>query len=216
MGGWMVAGRYVIMLDGGFVKRKLEQSTGHFPTVGDVLALCTQVKQEPRLQDEELFRIYYYDAPPYTGKPAINPIDKSKITFSTHPTAKANQALIDSLELQEDFAVRRGEIIVKGWKLGTAALRTLKKATPAQKKTTISAKALVPDMEQKGVDLRVGLDMATIALKRVVDTAVLVTGDSDFVPAMKLARTEGLKVYLKTMGHPVRRELKAHADYLLP
>lgn len=73
----------------------------------------------------------------------------------------------------------------------------------------------VPDMEQKGVDLRIGIDVARLALKRIVDTLVLVTGDSDFVPAMKFARTEGVKVYLETLGHPVRRELKAHADFVL-
>jgi uncharacterized LabA/DUF88 family protein len=70
-------------------------------------------------------------------------------------------------------------------------------------------------MAQKGVDLRIGLDIAWISVKRMVDVLVLVTGDSDFVPAMKFARKEGLRVYVATMGHPVRRELKAHADFLL-
>jgi len=70
-------------------------------------------------------------------------------------------------------------------------------------------------MAQKGVDIRIGLDIAWISLKRIVDVLVLVTGDSDFVPVMKFARKEGLRVYLETMGHPVRRELKAHADFVL-
>jgi uncharacterized LabA/DUF88 family protein len=70
-------------------------------------------------------------------------------------------------------------------------------------------------MAQKGVDIRIGLDIAWISLKRVVDLLVLVTGDSDFVPVMKFARKEGLKVYLEAMGHGVRRELKAHADFVL-
>jgi uncharacterized LabA/DUF88 family protein len=70
-------------------------------------------------------------------------------------------------------------------------------------------------MAQKGVDIRIGLDIAWISLKRVADVLVLVTGDSDFVPVMKFARKEGLKVYLEKMGHGVRRELKAHADLVL-
>lgn len=52
-------------------------------------------------------------------------------------------------------------------------------------------------MGQKGVDIRTGLDIARIAVKRIVDIIVLVTGDSDFVPVMKFARTEGIKVYLE-------------------
>ena len=70
-------------------------------------------------------------------------------------------------------------------------------------------------MRQKGVDIRIGLDIAWISLKRIVDVIVLVTGDSDFVAVMKFARKEGLKVILKPMGHSVRRELKAHADLII-
>ena len=40
-------------------------------------------------------------------------------------------------------------------------------------------------MGQKGVDIRIGLDIARIAVKHIVDIIVLVTGDSDFVPVMK-------------------------------
>lgn len=43
-------------------------------------------------------------------------------------------------------------------------------------------------------------------------TLVVVTGDSDFIPVFKLARREGVWVYLETLGHGVRHELKAHAD----
>ena len=73
----------------------------------------------------------------------------------------------------------------------------------------------MPDISQKGVDIRIGLDIASIALKRLVRSVVLVTGDSDLVPAMKFARKEGLKVYLECMGHRVRPELKAHSDLVL-
>ena len=49
----------------------------------------------------------------------------------------------------------------------------------------------------------------------IVDVAVLVTGDADLVPAMKLARREGLRVFLDTMGNPVRPSLTEHADCVL-
>lgn len=38
------------------------------------------------------------------------------------------------------------------------------------------------DMSQKGVDMRVGLDMARLALRETVRAVIVVTGDSDFVP----------------------------------
>jgi len=54
-----------------------------------------------------------------------------------------------------------------------------------------------------------------MSIKRLVEVIVLVSGDSDLVPAMKFARKEGVRVYLEAMGHGVRRELKAHADFVL-
>jgi uncharacterized LabA/DUF88 family protein len=118
--------------------------------------------------------------------------------------------LIDSLELEPDFAVRRGTLTQTGWKLGKAALKNLKKSGG-----TITGRDLVPDIQQKGVDIKIGLDIASIALKRFADIFVLVTGDSDFVPPMKFARKEGIRIFLECLGHGVRRELKAHADLML-
>jgi len=71
------------------------------------------------------------------------------------------------------------------------------------------------DISQKGVDMRVGLDMARLSLREVVRTVIVVTGDSDFVAAFKFARREGVKVILEPMGHNVRVELRAHADIVL-
>lgn len=200
-----------LLLDGGFVKKKLQElNGGSFPDTKDVVGLCQSIMAKPRLANGELFRAYYYDAPPLSGR-ANNPVDGSTIDFSKTAVAIQNRQLIDSLELEPDFAVRRGHLIQSGWKLGRIALRKIRKGPPEP----IEPRDLVPDISQKGVDIRIGLDIASLALKRVVGNLVLVTGDSDFVPAMKLARKEGMKVYLETMGHGVHRDLKAHADLVI-
>lgn len=134
------------------------------------------------------------------------------INYSNTPVANQNKALIDSLELQPDFAVRRGILKCSGWKLGRAALRRMSRL-PAPH--AVAPGDFVPNMQQKGVDMKIGLDIAWIALKHVAGTLVLVTGDSDFVPVMKFARKEGMRVYLEHLGHPVSRDLKAHADRVL-
>ncbi len=122
-----MAERVALLLDGGFVKKKLDARWKRFPSPVDVVALCQEIMAKPRLADTELFRVYYYDAPPLEGI-AYNPIDGSPVDFSS--TRQSSQ-------------------------------------------------------------------------------------NSDFVPAMKFARKEGLRVYLESLGHGVRRELKAHADYCL-
>lgn len=161
-----------------------------------------------------MFRVFFYDAPPYEGT-TTNPLDGSTLNFSLTKAASQNRALLDSLELEPDFAVRRGFLAHHDWKLGSAFLRRLRRAGANARSVSVTANDLVPDMQQKGVDLRIGLDIALLAVKRIVDILVLVTGDSDFVPAMKLARKEGVRVYLQTLGNPVHRDLKVHADLVI-
>jgi uncharacterized LabA/DUF88 family protein len=79
----------------------------------------------------------------------------------------------------------------------------------------ISAKDLKPRITQKGVDMRIGMDIAALTLKKQVQAIVLVSGDSDFVPAMKFARREGVHLYLAALGHRVKPAMMEHSDVLL-
>ncbi len=201
--------RFAILLDGGFVKKKLKQQSGKEPKASDIVAVANQLRQDSRLAGLRLLRVYYYDAPPFEEK-ARNPIDSRVTNFATTQQAVEGNRLLAALELETDFAVRRGTLMLTGWKLGRIAL-----ASHVQKPRPLAPNDLIPDLSQKGVDLRIGLDIARMSLGHLVEVVVLVTGDSDLVPAMKFARREGLRVYLDIMGHPVRRELKAHADLVL-
>lgn len=68
------------------------------------------------------------------------------------------------------------------------------------------------DSNQKGVDMRLGLDVESLAYKKLVDQIVLIVGDSDFVPAAKLARREGIDVALDRLGTNVHGSLNEHID----
>ena len=100
---------------------------------------------------------------------------------------------------------------MQGWKISQKSLRELSKGS----RNKIEAENLAPNIQQKGVDMCIGLDLATLAIKRLVSTVVILSGDSDLVPALKLARTEGLRVHLATLGEHVRPELRIHADRIL-
>ena len=63
--------------------------------------------------------------------------------------------------------------------------------------------------------MRIGIDLAVLATKRLVSSVLIVTGDTDIIPAFKSARTEGLRVFLATLGVSVRPELRAHADIVI-
>lgn len=57
-----------------------------------------------------------------------------------------------------------------------------------------------PGFRQKALDMRIGIDIASLTLKKQADTIILVHADSDFVPATKLARREGVEVILNPCG----------------
>jgi uncharacterized LabA/DUF88 family protein len=69
-------------------------------------------------------------------------------------------------------------------------------------------------LRQKGVDMRIGIDIASLSLKKQADTLILVAGDSDFVPAAKLARREGIDFILDPMWQHINDDLFEHIDGL--
>jgi uncharacterized LabA/DUF88 family protein len=203
--------RYAILLDGEYVKKTLSKRLKHFPDFSDVTAEVERIKSTPELATFQLYRVFYHTAEPLTGT-ATHPLDKSAIDFGSTPAFRQNSQLIDRLENQPDVAVRRGNLVHQGWELTAGAVRELVKGTKSQ----LDPQDVRPKIQQKGVDMRIGLDIASLALKQLVCTIVIVTGDSDLVPAMRFARREGLRVFLDTLGNrSVRPELKLHADRVL-
>ena len=70
------------------------------------------------------------------------------------------------------------------------------------------------DARQKGVDMRIGLDISSLAYKKHVEQIILISGDSDFVPAAKLARREGIDFILDPMWTHINPDLHEHIDGL--
>lgn len=208
----MMKARYAILMDGGFVTRKLRERLKRTPEAADVLALSEEIRANEHLADYELMRIYYYDAPPAL-ETIKYPISGGDFALATTERARHAQSLHDQLELADRFALRMGEtrLTPSSWKLKPDKVAGLMKA-PRE----LTDADFMLDLNQKGVDIRIGLDMARLALRDTVRAVAVVTGDSDFVPAFKFVRREGVKVMLCTMGHKgARRVLKAHSDFVL-
>ena len=204
--------KFAILLDGGFVTKVLKTRCGAFPTPADVVSETKRISEKSELTGYDLFRIYYYDAPPSAAR-LTNPLDQSPVNLGGSPVYQQRINFLRALELMPNFAVRKGETKANGWKVGNAALKDMLR--PQSTHTTLQANDLQPDIQQKGVDLRIGLDIALLALRQFVQVIVVVTADSDFVPAFKFARREGVRVFLDYLGAPVNQELKIHADIVL-
>lgn len=71
-----------------------------------------------------------------------------------------------------------------------------------------------PIFEQKRVDIYLGVDLVTLAVKGRISRAVIITGDSDFLPAIRAAKNEGVLVHLFHGAGPQQphRDLWEEAD----
>ena len=137
-------------------------------------------------------------------------LDGSTLDLSKSKLFRDATSRLDTLELSENFALRLGELSVRGWRIKNNVMRSIQ--APGH---NLVAGELEPAIEQKGVDLRIGLDIARLALRQLVDVIVVVSGDSDIIPAFKFARRKGLRVFLHSLGGSVKRDLEAHADVVL-
>lgn len=160
-----------------------------------------------------LFRIFYYDCPPLSKK-VHNPISHQPLNFGESDVATWRRAFFEQLKKKRKVALRLGTLSDKSgaWKIEPRKLRSLLKREIQV--DDLADTDLLYDVQQKGVDMRIGLDIASMCYKRFVDRIVLVSGDSDFVPAAKLARREGVDFVLDPMWAKIRDDLFEHIDGL--
>ena len=194
--------RVSVLIDGGFFSQKFFELNKRYPVSQDVISEVNKVMSLVRDKtngdtSDILFRIYYYDCKPF-GEIIKDHTGNNEIDFSTKPTYRAKNIFLKKLCKEDKVALRIGELSFDGWKTDQH-----------------NANKWKPDFKQKGVDMKVGLDMAWMATKRIVDKIVLIAGDSDFVSPIKFVRKEGLQVYLYKMNHKVKETLIEHCDFVL-
>ncbi|MGL2610499.1 NYN domain-containing protein [Helicobacter pylori] len=164
--------------------------------------------------DEELYRIFFYDCKPLSKK-VHYPCTQKPLDLSKSSTYQERSELHKCLISKPCLALRLGYLDEDNarWIIHN------KKKEKKLFKREIKIEEFQNDdfiyyAKQKGVDIKIGLDIATLTLKRLVQKIVLISGDSDFVPASKLARVEGIIFTLDPMGNHIREDLKEHIDYL--
>lgn len=163
-------------------------------------------------QPVDLYRIFYYDCPPATGY-VYHPFLKKNEKLEGTDVFAWTTAFFEQLKNQRKFALRLGKLRTpKQYEIKPTAARDLLNNKRTVEQLTKSDFQL--STEQKGVDMRIGLDIASLAYKRFVDQIILIAGDSDFVPAAKLARREGIDFVLDSMGQNVTSDLFEHIDDL--
>lgn len=157
-----------------------------------------------------LYRIFFYDAPPLL-KRMHRPISNRSVDLATSDEAKFRIATHQALRRQRKVALRLGQLSDHvGWALKDSVLKSLLRRERSW--SELSDDDFQLTVQQKAVDMRIGLDIASLAYRRLVDQMVLVTSDADFLPAAKLARREGIDFMLDPMGRAIGDHLHEHID----
>ncbi|MCX6938790.1 MAG: NYN domain-containing protein [Verrucomicrobia bacterium] len=148
--------------------------------------------------EEDLFRFFCYDCEPF-DKQQRNPVDQSWVKFGKgNPVYEDRMKFFREIGALPYVALRRGVVKGRGWEIKESFTSQLLSAPHGT--VTLAAGDIRYGMEQKGVDMRIGMDFATLSLKRLVDRIILISGDTDMVPAIKLARREGIQVCMVQVG----------------
>jgi uncharacterized LabA/DUF88 family protein len=212
--------RTAVLIDGGFFLKRYPRIYGEKPENPVKVAKILHEMALQHLEEKHsgkdieniLYRIFYYDSYPFQKK-THNPISKKIIDFSKTPVSAFRQALFAELKKKRKVALRLGYLKDSfNWQI-----------RPKKVKELLSGKTNISDlsdsdifytMRQKGVDIKIGLDIASLAYKRLVEKIILISGDADFVPAAKVARREGIDFILDPLWNPIDEHLYEHIDGL--
>ncbi len=197
-----------LLIDGGWFSKglgKILKLPNGWPNANQVVKNAQTVLQG----DEELFRIFYYDCEPF-GREVTKPVDGSKKDYKLMPAYAARKQFFFDLGQTGFVALRRGELKARGWEFSDTYRQGL---IAGGVPIAPTATDVYPNFEQKGVDMRIGIDVATLSLKKIVDRIILFSGDTDMIPALKLARREGLQVFVvKLDPWPLKHNLIEDSD----
>ncbi|MCX6131923.1 MAG: NYN domain-containing protein [Proteobacteria bacterium] len=203
--------KVAVLIDAGFMKKRIIKTGAFYYDAKHIVEYCH--RHANPAENKELYRIFFYDATPSKAN-GHNPISKTHIDFSNSQVSRLQEQLFNDLKLQEFVALRLGSLEWPGnsWQFKAGVTKDLIKG----KRTlaSLTDQDLSPTFTQKGVDMRIGLDIASLAYKRLVQSIVVITADRDFIPALKLARKEGLAVGLDTMKQTPSLELHEHVDFV--
>lgn len=204
--------RIAILIDGGFfIKRFNYLYNSERKMTGSQVADMMYTMALRHLRDNDvLYRIFYYDCEPLSKK-MHNPITKKCIDYSKSEQFAFRQELLEALKIKRKVALRIGTLkTTSNWTIKQSATeRLLKREITID---DLTEDDVTPEIRQKGIDMKIGVDIASLSLKRFVDKIILISGDSDFVPAAKMARREGIDFILNPMKANVEPQLNEHVD----
>lgn len=200
-----------ILVDGAFFLKRAAHIFGMLPA--DKLADELMKYSRAHVKKNRLYRIFFYDCPPLSSK-IFHPFLQKQIDMAKSERSLWRLSFHNELRKRRKVALRLGRIddINVSWRIDYRKIKRL--CAGSMKWADLTEQDFSMDVKQKGVDMRIGIDITSLALKKQVTQIILISGDSDFVPAAKFARREGIDFILDPMWAPIKDDLYEHIDGL--
>ena len=171
----------------------------------------------------ECYRTHLLDIQEFAHKLCCSNRDLAQIRYYYSPFIRQINARMYALQQKYIETIKRypNVLIIEGKYVKKPVL--LKKETMHKIKSYITKDELQTYIE-KGIDVKIAVDMITLALRNSFDTAILVSGDSDFVPVINQMKELKKSVQVAMFTNDARKsyDLKEHCksiirlDYVLP
>lgn len=205
-----------ILVDGGFYRKRAHKLWGKKASRDRADELYEYVFKHIREKKDgncsrELYRIFYYDCPPVQSV-VYHPLLKKNVEFGKLETYQWTLDFFDCLKEKRKVALRLGRLsdVRPHFELHNDKVKKLCAGDITVNDLTERDFAI--SFSQKGVDMRMGIDISSLAYDGIVSQIVLISGDSDFVPAAKAARRKGIDFILDPMGNAISKDLFEHID----
>ncbi len=211
--------KVAILVDGGFYRKRAGHVKGHVTPkerAEELHEYCRRHLKERSFGKgqpvyDELYRIFYYDCAPIS-KQVYHPLTQRTIDFGKSELKEWTESFFTELAKMRKVALRLGELSDGGANFNLKPAITKQLLSGKKDISNLEEKDFSLSFQQKGVDMRIGLDIASLSFKKQVDKIILIAGDSDFVPAAKMARREGIDFILDSLGNPIKESLSEHID----
>lgn len=206
--------RTAVLVDGGFYRIRAQTLFGvksPEERADELFSYCMRHLNKGKENESSLYRIFYYDCPPST-KVVYNPVTQRHVNLAKSDQYRWTTAFFNALVTKRKVALRRGEELASSgdYTLRAGVLKDLCAGRRSVESLTDRDTRL--NITQKGVDMRIGLDTASLVERNLVTQIILISGDSDFVPAAKYARRRGMDFVLDPMWQTVSPSLNEHVD----
>lgn len=163
--------KMAVLVDGGFYLKRAKNLRGELDPKERASELARYCRAHANHENAELYRIFYYDCDPIAKK-VFHPLHNRTFDQSKTPEYAWKTSFFDELAKIRKLAIRKGQTLETS---GEFVLKSSVSKDLVRGKRNVGSlddSDYILDVQQKGVDVRIGLDVALIAMNRYADRDV--------------------------------------------